>query len=441
MGVHIHIHPDSSGGGSGGGGGEAAALATKITRAELLSLRNGGNLTPGAWYRITDYRGGGTNGAGDTQCAANYFDILVRADDETHLNENAYAAHHDGDTYFQNSKLEAWQLKYCIDNDTSRFAWADAQDGQGVVYYMKDEFGNECPYDFKNMVFARQLTTSGGKGGGDRGSNTVYCYTFTGQIGYDSYDPSGGEGGGGGGGPKASVSPTRAASATLQPQAITLKTIDRSTLDDGPAIYDASLNTLGVCRDNYIAPYVDPENPSTLILNNIVFINDAENPFFCCSNTFGSDCYDNTFGSYCFGNTFGSSCGNNSFGSNCRFNSFGSSCESNTFGSGCYNNTFGSNCRRNSFGSNCGNNSFGSECYNNTFGSGCYNNTFGSECCDNTFGSNILNTHVLNGTCANGSIPFVASASYSQYAGLDSKGTLRIWAPADLAGTNSGGAE
>ena len=369
MGVHIHIHPDSSGGGSGGGGGEAAALATKITRTELLALRNGGNLTPGAWYRITDYRGGGTNGAGDTQCAANYFDILVRADDETHLNENAYAAHHDGDTYFQNSKLEAWQLKYCIDNDTSRFAWADAQDGQGVVYYMKDEFGNECPYDFKNMVFARQLTTSGGEGGGDRGSNTVYCYTFTGQIGYDSYDPSGGEGGGGGGeNPVASVSPTRAASATLQPQAITLKTIDRSTLDDGPAIYDASLNTLGVCRDNYIAPCVDPKNPSTLILNNIVFINDAENPFFCCSNTFGS---------------------------------------------------------------NFGNNSFGSYCNNNSFGSGCEANTFGS---DN------LNTHVLNGTCANGSIPFVASASYSQYAGLDSKGTLRIWAPADLAGTNSGGA-
>ena len=27
--------------------------------------------------------------------------------------------------YFQNSKLEAWKVWYCLDNDTSRFAWAD----------------------------------------------------------------------------------------------------------------------------------------------------------------------------------------------------------------------------------------------------------------------------------------------------------------------------
>jgi len=25
--------------------------------------------------------------------------------------------------------------------------------GKGVIYYMKDEFGNECPYDFKNIVY------------------------------------------------------------------------------------------------------------------------------------------------------------------------------------------------------------------------------------------------------------------------------------------------
>ena len=24
-------------------------------------------------------------------------------------------------------KLEAWEIKYCIDNDTSRFAWADTK--------------------------------------------------------------------------------------------------------------------------------------------------------------------------------------------------------------------------------------------------------------------------------------------------------------------------
>jgi hypothetical protein len=38
-----------------------------------------------------------------------------------------------------------------LDNDSSRFAWADTENGEGVIYYMKDEFNNECPYDFKNI--------------------------------------------------------------------------------------------------------------------------------------------------------------------------------------------------------------------------------------------------------------------------------------------------
>ena len=128
------------------------------------------------------------------------------------------------------ANLHAWELKYCLDNDTTRFAWAmdgtaivnlesilsngqpltrqpefdgcsgndeyyyawgtqaDVDDadvnnfwysksdelltgdevmtiegsydivevaelGKGVIYYMKDEHGNECPYDFKNITF------------------------------------------------------------------------------------------------------------------------------------------------------------------------------------------------------------------------------------------------------------------------------------------------
>jgi len=46
--------------------------------------------------------------------------------------------------YFDNSKLEAWKLKYCLDNDTSRFAWADEVNGKGVIYRMVDEFNNDC---------------------------------------------------------------------------------------------------------------------------------------------------------------------------------------------------------------------------------------------------------------------------------------------------------
>ena len=146
--------------------------------------------------------------------------------------------------YFESSKVESWQLKYCLDNDTSRFVWADntqqitnlrsacsegrpltrqpsfdnrntnpsyleyqyawgtsddvfdgdntnfiysknetvendelvlnmsiygdeelqnaqvEERGKGVIYYLKDEFENECPYDFKNIQFARYKITA-----------------------------------------------------------------------------------------------------------------------------------------------------------------------------------------------------------------------------------------------------------------------------------------
>lgn len=53
--------------------------------------------------------------------------------------------------YFANSKLESWELKYCLDNDTNRFSWAQVSGGTGVIYYMKDEFNNSVYFDFKNI--------------------------------------------------------------------------------------------------------------------------------------------------------------------------------------------------------------------------------------------------------------------------------------------------
>ena len=37
--------------------------------------------------------------------------------------------------YFANIKVESWKLKYSLDNDTRRFAWADSSvNGKGVIY-------------------------------------------------------------------------------------------------------------------------------------------------------------------------------------------------------------------------------------------------------------------------------------------------------------------
>lgn len=125
----------------------------KVTYEELKELRDNGELIPSVKYRITDYVT--TTAQENTKSANHPFDIIVEALNENTLSEDAKAIIHDSDTYFINNELSAWELKYCVDNDTNRFAWADSTNGKGVIYYLKDEFNNECWYDFKNIQFKR----------------------------------------------------------------------------------------------------------------------------------------------------------------------------------------------------------------------------------------------------------------------------------------------
>ena len=97
-----------------------AAHAVNTTWSALKSLRDGGTLVPGRFYRITDYTT--TTSTLNTSSAGHQFDIIVLALSNNSLSEEASAALHDGDTYFANNKLNAWRVRYCLDNDTSRFA-------------------------------------------------------------------------------------------------------------------------------------------------------------------------------------------------------------------------------------------------------------------------------------------------------------------------------
>jgi len=88
-----------------------------ITWESLKNLRDNSLLKPGQQYRIIDYIT--TTVQANTQSAGHQFDIIVTADSINKLNENARACLHTEDTYFANSKLESWKLKYCLDNDTA----------------------------------------------------------------------------------------------------------------------------------------------------------------------------------------------------------------------------------------------------------------------------------------------------------------------------------
>ena len=82
-----------------GSGGGVADLMVEITYGELKSLRDSGGLVPGMKYRITDYetmtavRSGKIEGS--YHSAGHRFDVIVTADTESSLNENATAIRHD----------------------------------------------------------------------------------------------------------------------------------------------------------------------------------------------------------------------------------------------------------------------------------------------------------------------------------------------------------
>lgn len=135
-----------------------------ITYKELAMLRSREGLIPGLWYRITDYKT--TTIQTDTSVGNVQFDILVLATSEDTLSEEAKAVRHEGDSHLPtDTQFNAWKIWYCLDNDTSRFFWADEENGKGVIYRMIDEFGNDCPYDFKNILFKNVY-------------NGIYQYTF-----------------------------------------------------------------------------------------------------------------------------------------------------------------------------------------------------------------------------------------------------------------------
>lgn len=125
--------------------------AINVTYSEVKKMRDSSLLKVCTFYRITDYVTFTVQEG--TRSAGHVFDIIALAISENELSEDVKVALHEGDSYFANSNINAWEAKYCLDNDTNRFSWASIN-GKGVIYYLKDERSNECPYDFKNIMFS-----------------------------------------------------------------------------------------------------------------------------------------------------------------------------------------------------------------------------------------------------------------------------------------------
>ena len=322
--------------GDKGDKGEPLTLMEK-TYSELVELIRESKLVPGLEYRITDFITK-TPTTNTTMSAEHQFDIIVTAVSNNTFNEDAKAVLHANDTYFANCNIDSWELKYCIDNDTDRFEWADKTNGTGVIYYMKDNGGNEACYDFKNIMFKNPLDST----------DDTWYYTFTNKNGGD------------------------------------LSLLVNSCYENKIGGYYSGLQ---LKLNNIIFNYI---NGSVMSIYNNVFGGN------CRNNMFGYGCYNNEFGNRCYNNKFGNSCYNNKFGNDCYNNEFGNDCYNNKLVNYCYSNTFGDECYRNELVDGCYSNTFGYMCYDNKFGDGCCSNTLGDECneitlveicCSNTFGN------------------------------------------------------
>ena len=311
-------------------------LITPITYAELVTLRNSSSLVAGMQYRITDYDF--TTTETDTASAHQLFDIIVTANSESVLNESARATHHqyaEGEADSLSSRdIAAWELKYTLKNIKH-----SSSNGKGTILWMKDEFRNECNYDFINALFKVYKITACAK-------SPYLVGTYAIKTNNSS---------------------------------ITYGTNSKFVSTFGNSNYDNIIKYNGLAKIVF-GDYCDSNT----------FGND------CNSNTFGNDCRYNTFGDSCSFNTFGANCNSNTFGDYCRsntfdyqsrYNTFGNDCSSNIFGNDCYHNTFGNDCNSNTFGKYCRYNTFGDGCSSNIFGNDCYHNTFGNDCYSIKFAS------------------------------------------------------
>lgn len=436
---------------------EEAISIIPITYSEIVSLRIGNQLVAGATYRITDYVTK-INGTYDlspftgmtaylpvAKSAEHPFDLVVKALTTYEIDAHARAVLHDGDTYFEYNKLEAWDILYTLDNDTQKYMWADEENGKGVIYYMKDEFNNSAGYDFKNIqavAFAIQrkegekpqrLTSALDYDEAHNVNRFGSLYgvfqallTYMQSGGYDSpwgfYD---------------FVVGSNIVGVIQFPEIndTFLQTFNADlyyTFDYYEAgndiHYDASLNTsTGYINtfNNTIMPTVDAlyqqlaPNMSPMGLSFSIFENnDLSTDFWLCSgnyigefsylNIFGHACYENKLSDGCYSNIMSNKCYANTFGfacqkniliqssmnifqngllnnvlSNSDYNNLGDYCESNCL---IYNSNiaFGNNSNGNDLYENSYNISFGDNCFSNKIETGCHNIIFGGFCDNNT---------------------------------------------------------
>lgn len=416
---------------------EVLVDVTSVTWYELKQLRDGNNLIPGHQYRITDYQC--TTTQENTQSAGHQFDIIVTADGIDKLNEKARACPNISsiNTYFKDSNLAAWQLWYCLDNDTNRFAWARANDKKytllqgkrplkpGVVYYKYVYTiygdGTKVTYDNKDYYSFSYLEASDS-------NKKIFIPTEIPKVGdiamFMTKDSSGNyikdelpdddEWNPGGTFNNITIEKIEEDEfghgviyrmidefnndcpydfKNIQFKRYKITSSNSSSLE-GTYLATKAISDIGLEIDNndskmfYTFSYLGKLDEQSAYKGEV--LKDAS----IIGNTLELKTDDNPYGvrnnniKYYFTT---SDSGPVQTLNNIVFLTY----RSTTYYS-CYSNSFDVNCSNISFGRYCSNNSFGNTCSDISFGNGCHNNLFGAECYSISFDGGIYNSFSTN---------------------------------------------
>ena len=385
--------------------------AVSITYKELKNLRDSGKLVKGRSYQIIDYIT--TSKDATTKVIWHPFDIIVTATNNNELSEIAYAAKHEfaegeEDLYYNKCNLTAWELRYILDNDATRYSWADdnyevlipfetykkgdtiavnnykelsdtnkancQQIGKGVIYYMKDEFGNECSYDFKSILFERFFIQA-----------PAVTNKYQDWINNNYYS---------------------ALSKTLEQQLTIIPYTSLNNDEDTTKFY-YTFNTgketaedltwynaqegKNTCRDNH---FVYSCNLYNVVSDGKTTINIDKNKIVLGNNVFiGTEFVSNTCSDQGFSyNTILNGAKYNSFGGNFAFNIIGENFINNVFGHDCKLNILAENFQYNTTGNKFQRNCIIQDNRDNLYKESFIRNSLSHTITDNIFGNNINNS-------------------------------------------------
>lgn len=240
---------------------------------------------------------------------------------------------------------------------------------KGVIYRMIDEWGNDCPYDFKNIMFIKKIADDGSISIEDTAEGDwVYLYTF-------SYVTEG------------------------------LSVIDASIFGNYNLRNDEAVVT-GV-YDNSIKAYYEAyaygmqeAAYGCQHLNRILFyaneMDDVGTFYGFNTNKFDTNCFRNILCHGCEQNTFKTWCWNNYIGMWGASNTFGKNNNKNHLEQGCTFNKFEDGCSQNSLGDSCGRNEFKEGANNNLLGASVLSCIL-DEAHDNKLGDDCTHIHLGKG--------------------------------------------